>query len=462
MISFGDFIFDLSSYQLKDWRGVVSSQVYEFQNITDREKMEQTIIERNKSMSHTNELLSGLAEINFNIQKANDISNVYEVLDYEFGKIGLGCFIMLNDDDLRLSYLTIPNVAISHLDKILGESVHNFRFDRKLFKDLYIFYDSNEDGKFVTALSKHIPFQLFSGKIEQALSLIRIDIQTSMMTFQIKTENKKIGLLGVWGKNVRESDFPIFQLFTSQVAWAIEKNNLYQFELNRTNSLSRANQLITALSKVSAMIGSSSDYNNSLEIMGEELEKLGLHCVMGVVDSNAENIIFKFSSFEKKLQSFLNKNFIPAFNFIDYKLPKKLWPGEKVITKAVPVWYHNPYNLFEKLFPFIPKPVFRKGLQTVGISDEDNLCILPVISENKVIGVLPIWGSGIQEEDTSTLLVFAYQVSEILRRNKKYEEEVERSNRLARSNAVIMALSNVAGRLETVLDLDDFYQTLGS
>jgi two-component sensor histidine kinase len=78
------------------------------------------------------------------------------------------------------------------------------------------------------------------------------------------------------------------------------------------------------------------------------------------------------------------------------------------------------------------------------------------------MGVLPIWGQGIQEKDMPTLMIFTHQLSEIIQKTKGYENEVERANRLDRRNSMIMALSKVAARLETTSDLNEVYETLGT
>jgi hypothetical protein len=45
------------------------------------------------------------------------------------------------------------------------------------------------------------------------------------------------------------------------------------------------------------------------------------------------------------------------------------------------------------MFPMVPDGVAKQAFQLLGVSDVDQLCILPLVSGERTIGALLIWGS---------------------------------------------------------------------
>jgi two-component sensor histidine kinase len=460
LITLSDFVFDIKVKNTLDWRGETVTRMIVLTNITEIDHLEKTIIDQNREISHSNTLLSGLAKVNLFFQSSNNLEDMFAVLDEVLRKIGLSFLITTIDpvsNDLVIKYLTPAGNAIQHLEGILGSKVQGYHIPEKYFPQLKDF------------LAGIIPEQNFSSQkilksklhpvVKQSFHLIGIDLNLPIFLYQLKTGNKPLGILCVWGKALDKNDYPTLRIFANQMASAIERNQAYQKEVNRSIELTKSNQLITALVNVTTLMSSSGDYTQSLHTLGSEIEQLNLHCVLGLLNEPAEAIIFKYASFTPNILRYITN--LTKLNFIGYEIPRKLWPGTKVINEGIPVWYSNPAGIFQKLFPLIPNSTFKKIMKSLGIADDQKLCILPLIAKGKVIGVFPVWGEGITEEDTSTLTVFAYQVGEILERTKEYAEEQNRANKLARSNAILIALSRVASRLETTTESTEIYNTLG-
>ncbi len=462
LIKLGDFVFDIDVKTTVDWRGETINKMVVLSNITEREELERTIIDHNKTITHTNELLSGLAEVNLHIQRTNNPEDLFDILDKVFIRIGVSCFITLIDqtsNDLFVYYLTSKNDAIPKIEKIIGKRISGYHIPEKYFPQIYNFFKGSTSEKRADLLKELFQFEGLNPVLKEAIRLMGIDQDVNMLTLQLKTSDITLGVLGIWGNQLEDNDLPTLRIFANQMASAIERHQLFQNEIIRSKELERSNRLITSLVKISTQMGTSSDYSSSLKILGDEIEALELHCVLGMLDETEETIIFKYSSFSSKTLNYITK--LTGFDFVGYELPKKFWPGTAVIKEGVPVWYTNPIQIFRKMFPQISESVFNRIFGKLGISTNQNLCILPLVLNAKVVGVLPIWGRGIREKDTATLLVFAHQVAEILQNTKGYEDELARANKLSRSNAILIGLSNVASHLETTTELDDFYDSLG-
>jgi two-component sensor histidine kinase len=462
LIKLGDFVFDIDVKTTVDWRGETINKMIVLSNITEREELEKTIIDHNKTITHTNELLSGLAEVNLHIQRTNNPEDMFGILDKVFTKIGVSCFITLIDqttNELFIYYLTSKSDAIPKIEKIIGERISGYHIPEKYFPQIYNFFKGSTSEKRADLLKELFQYQDLNPVLKEAIRLMGIDQDVNMLTLQLKTSDITLGVLGMWGNQLEDHDLPTLRIFANQMASAIERHQLYQNEILRSKELERSNRLITSLVKISTQMGTSADYSSTLEILGDEIEALKLHCVLGLLDETEETIIFKYSSFSSKTLKFLTR--LAGFDLVGYHLHKKYWPGKSATELGVPVWYTNPIQIFRKMFPQISESVFTRIFEKLGISIDQNLCILPLIINGVTVGVLPIWGQGIQEKDTATLLVFAHQVAEILQKTKGYEDELSRANKLSRSNAILIGLSNVASHLETTTELDDFYDSLG-
>ena len=93
------------------------------------------------------------------------------------------------------------------------------------------------------------------------------------------------------------------------------------------------------------------------------------------------------------------------------------------------------------MFPKIPDKIARQALQIFGFQPKTQLCMLPLISNEQMLGVILIWGGELRLSDSPVLAVFAGQVAGILQKIGAYEAEVGRADELTRSNAMILALS---------------------
>ena len=462
LITIKDFVFDIKVNTTEDWRGEPVTKMIVLTNITEIDQLETTIIDRNREITHKNTLLSGLAEVNLYFQSTNKLEDMFGVLDNVLSNIGLSFFISTFEpvsNDLVVNYLTSDDSAVKRIEGLLGSKVTGYHIPEKLFPQVYDFMNGS------IAEQSYSSTMLLSDEnlhpvVRESIRLLGIDLNLPIFMLQLKAATKPIGFLGVWGTLLEDKDFPTLRIFANQMALAIERHQLYQNEINHSKELARSNKLITALVNVATLMGSSGEYTESLRTLGQELEELQLHCILGILDEKAETIVFKYSSFTPGVLELITK--LTKINFTGYELHKKYWPGTTVMSEGVPVWYGDTLGIFQKMFPQIPDLVFSKIMKKMGITDGQNLCILPLILKGKVAGILPVWGEGITEKDTTALTVFAYQVGEILARMKDYENEQNRANRLARSNAILIALSRVASRLETNSDLNEIYKTLGA
>ena len=224
--------------------------------------------------------------------------------------------------------------------------------------------------------------------------------------------------------------------------------------------LTRTNRLVTVLSLVAARLGETSESQQVLETLGTEMKNLGLNCAVVTIDPTGEEAKIVYLPYSPRTLAALER--ITGIRAINHRIPKRYWPGDRILRERVPTWYPNPQQILRKMFPQIPNVVVSRIFPILRISSTGQICILPLVSGNSVIGAMPIWGADLQQADSQILAVFASQVSGILNSAIAYEREVNRANELARANALILALSEVAAQLNTTSVFDEIVDTFGT
>ncbi|MDR3577554.1 MAG: histidine kinase dimerization/phosphoacceptor domain -containing protein [Anaerolineaceae bacterium] len=435
-------------------------------NTTSRERMEKALNERAQELQRTNTFLAALAEVNVNLQTATNPSQIYMILGAELKKLGMSCFISQLDpetNDLVICYLSVLPELITRIEKIIrGIVVTGYRLDKDQFSILYKILESKE-----ISFKKYSPDVLGSGPhmipvsiLEQAIRLVGVEIDMPSLVLPLVTAERTVGLMGVWGGGFREADIPPFRIFGNQVAHVIERAILYEAEIQRSTELARSNGLIIALSKVASVLGTTSNSELVLDTLGQELNKVGLNCAVVTFDETVETAFIKYLSLNPKVISTVEK--MTGLQLKNFAIPKRYWPGDRIYTEKNPIWNPNAYDYLRKMFPMVPEGVGKKFLPSLGLGDDCPLCILPLRIGDQVIGAMPIWGSKLRPNDSPILSVFGSQVAGIIRNVANYENEVQRKDELAHSNAMIMALSKVAAQLDTTTNIGQVYDTLGN
>lgn len=227
-----------------------------------------------------------------------------------------------------------------------------------------------------------------------------------------------------------------------------------------TRELARTNKLITTLSGVATCLASAPGTELGFEILGAEMRNLGLDCGIVTIDLDGETATIKYLSFNPALLRKAQK--LTGITAKDYVIPKRYWPGDRILKEKQPIWYPDPHAYIRRMFPQVPETLANRAFHLLGIQPESQICILPLLVEDKLIGAMPIWGADLHSSDNPVLALFASQVASILQNTIAYEIEAGRANEMARSNSLILALSKVAAQLESYADSAEIFNTVGT
>jgi len=225
------------------------------------------------------------------------------------------------------------------------------------------------------------------------------------------------------------------------------------------HELERTNHLVTILSAVAARLADTSDPQQVLETLGAEMGRIGLNCAVVTIDASGQEAKIIYLPYAPRTLAMLKR--LTGVGVNNYIIPRRYWPGDRILHEKVPIWYHNPKQILRKMFPQIPDIVIDRIFPILRINPAGQICILPLIRSQRVIGAMPVWGADLQPADGQILAAFASQVSSILKNALAYEHEIHRANELAHANALIVALSKVAARLDTSSNFDEIVDTFG-
>jgi len=200
------------------------------------------------------------------------------------------------------------------------------------------------------------------------------------------------------------------EVVARHVALAVAKASLFEAEAQRSAQLSRANVLITALGRVAARIAAANDPNAILKTLGEDLKQLGIYFLFAPLTPDRLHIELRFFSLSEHSLARIER--FTGFNLLEIRIPLREIPEVAEILRCnLPGRLQNPKVVIQQAFPQVPRPLLAKGAHLLGVEEDTPTICLPLVAQDSPTGVLIVWGLEMQEEDQSSLTIFASQVA---------------------------------------------------
>jgi diguanylate cyclase (GGDEF)-like protein len=206
----------------------------------------------------------------------------------------------------------------------------------------------------------------------------------------------------------------------AQIALAIAKTRALEVEQQHTAQLARANSLIAALSSVATRIGSISNPEIVMETLGHELKQIGINCIVTLQEAGSTQFAIHYISIESSLITMMEK--LAGMAIHDFRFTaENLSFYKQVVINRKPVFAVDVSEVAEPMLkslnPFVVKQILRLVL-----SDNLRSAYLPLIINDRVSGVLMLWGENLQESDMPAISIFASQVAITLENARLYTE----------------------------------------
>lgn len=210
-------------------------------------------------------------------------------------------------------------------------------------------------------------------------------------------------------EQILEDDLAIGAFAANQLATAIQKTMMLESEQSLTQQYSHANELLTSLSRVAATLNSSAGPKGVMETMGEGLEKLHIHSMVFLLDEDMAHIRLEYSSRQSDLLAFTQK-LEQEYLYDRFKVDHTS-EYEQVILQKRSVYVPDITALFSKILPSELGPFLYRIFDILGIGAKSKALLVPLLSENKTVGVLNIYGDDLMEIDQKAGETFGGQIS---------------------------------------------------
>jgi signal transduction histidine kinase len=186
--------------------------------------------QRAAELARSNAFVTALSQVAARMGITPDPDQVLETLGAEISGLDITCFLTLLDPDTQElfgRYTSIESTALKLAEKLAGISVRNLRVSRERWPILEII----ERGQAVFAadpvelLGKfllHIPKPV----LKRIAQLIGMGPDVGVVYLPLAV-GEQLGVLTLWGPDLREEDIPALSVFANQVAVALENARLY-------------------------------------------------------------------------------------------------------------------------------------------------------------------------------------------------------------------------------------------
>lgn len=212
----------------------------------------------------------------------------------------------------------------------------------------------------------------------------------------------------------------LFTAVLSIVANLIQQRDMNLIE-SQTSQLAHSNSLIYALTQITTSIDKALSGEEIIRTLGEELDKFDLTCSIALYDKEQSLFTIKYASMDAKVLEQMERRL--GFPLIESTFALgKLNSILKIEDTLYPAVVTNPENEIQILFMERREKGVSEILQGIGIGPEAELLRLPLVFEEKLLGILWIWGKGIRETDLPIMTIFSKQIGISLERARLFQE----------------------------------------
>jgi PAS domain S-box-containing protein len=174
--------------------------------------------------------------------------------------------------------------------------------------------------------------------------------------------------------------------------------------------LEHSNRLVTSLSRVATQLQTSLEADQIMHTLGDELAKLDLTCLIGVIDKEAGETEIAYMSIPNALAEEADRLTGETSRHLRFPTDQ-LSALRLAIREGSPVFLDRLTATALELFPGVPRHLLAKAFELIGLGECTPAILLPMHKTGKVEGFLGVWGPGLQEGDGQIFSIFASQVA---------------------------------------------------
>jgi diguanylate cyclase (GGDEF)-like protein len=266
---------------------------------------------------------------------------------------------------------------------------------------------------------------LRSGNVREVEQYLDMDENTlSELCVPIKFKERILGVINAESKKqdaFSQDDERLLVTLAGQLATAIEQFRREQAERKWADQLAHSRDLIYSITHITSQIDKSLSENEIIQALGRELQGISLTCILATYDKHLRSFTINYTSLPRPFLEIVEAGL--GYPLLQYIFPRNrlgpLWGAQELLRPEV---IHDPAEEIESLFTQVNRRGIPDILQKIGVDREAELMRLPLVFEEDLLGILWVWGKGINRSDLPILSVFAKQISNSLERARVFEE----------------------------------------
>lgn len=184
--------------------------------------------------------------------------------------------------------------------------------------------------------------------------------------------------------------------------------------------LAHSNELIYSLVQVTTHIEKALNPDEIIQALGKELRNIKLPCVIASYNDSQDTFTIKYVSLDDAHLEKLERSI--GFSLIQYTFPLNKLTFQMTEAMPNPAIFSNADHELQTIFTPEEAGNILKSLQEIGINFTGNLLRLLLLFEEKLLGILWVWGKGVTESDLPAMSIFAKQIGISLERARLFQE----------------------------------------
>lgn len=259
------------------------------------------------------------------------------------------------------------------------------------------------------------------GDVRQIENYLNVDPRTrSELCVPLKSRERILGVINAESMELNAftaSDEKLMTTLAGQLATALEYLHSLEAERHWMDRLAHSNELISALSRLTAEIEKALNPSEVIKTLKEEFQKLGLTSLLALYLPESDQMLIQYSSLLSKEHERAGKD------VFGYKLRadkmETLFGIENVL---MPMVLPAPLAAMEIILGALPKTIVEKTLSAIGVTAGTEIIHLPLLLEDRLLGALWLWGNDLTRADLPVMSIFARQVAITLENARLFEE----------------------------------------
>lgn len=186
--------------------------------------------QRSRELKRSNQMIAALSQVASRLGMSRDPDLIMETVGNELKQLGVTIQISLFEQDqhgLVLRYNSIDQTMQRLLEKQYNITLNGLRMPENAWTDGHFLRSRQpvalQDPK--EALRRSFP-RLTENEILDVLRIAHIGLESTAIYLPLTIKERAIGVLSVWGEDIREDDVPAFTIFSNQVAIALDNARL--------------------------------------------------------------------------------------------------------------------------------------------------------------------------------------------------------------------------------------------